>query len=97
MPRTKEEMQKHMGSSMVSEKTLEGLDLAKEQSWKSLGCTPSRREECTKCERSSIWISESMIEDIENTECMSESSSLEIEITTPLVTYFSLLASEEDE
>ena len=70
---------------MVSGKTLEGLDLAKQTSWKSLGCTPSRREACTKCERFGIWISESMIEDIENTECVSESS---IEIEAPLVTYF---------
>ena len=44
MPRTKEELQKHMGSSMVSGKTLKGLDLAKQTSWKSLGCAPSRRE-----------------------------------------------------
>ena len=48
----KEEMQKHMRSSMVSGKTLIGLDVAKQTSWKSLGCTPSMREVCTKCEGS---------------------------------------------
>ena len=63
-----------MGSSMVSGKTLEGLDLAKQASWKSLGCAPSRGEACTRCERYGIWISESMIEDIENTEFVSEST-----------------------
>ena len=52
MPRTKEELQKHMGSSMVSGKTLEGLDLDKQTSWKSLGYAPSRREACAKCE---VW------------------------------------------
>ena len=75
-----------MGSSMVSGKTLKGIDLDNKKSWKSLVCTPSRREACTKCERSGIWISKSMIEDIENTESVSESS---IAITAPLVTYFS--------
>ena len=74
---------KHLGSQGGS-KTLKGLDLAKQTSWKSLGCAPSRREECTKCERSSIWISESMIEDIENTECVRESSKMVME--APLVT-----------
>ena len=86
MPRTKEEMQKRMGSSMVSGKTLEGLDLAKKTSWKSLVCAPSRREACTKCERFGTWISKSTIEDIENTECMRKSS---IAVEYPLVTYFS--------
>ena len=90
MPRTKEELLKCMGSSMVSGKTLKEHDLAKQTSWKSLGCTPSMREVCTKCERSSIWISESMIEDIETTECVSESS---ITIEAPLVTYFSSMTS----
>ena len=90
MPRTKEELQKHMGSSMVSGKTLKRLDLAKQTSWKSLGCTPSRREACTKCDRSGIWILESMIEDIENIQCVSESS---IEIASLLVTSFSSTAS----
>ena len=90
MPRKKAELQKHMGSIMVSGKTLEGLDLAKQTSWMSLGCAPSRREACTRCERSGIWISESMIEDIENTECVSESS---IAIAAPLVTYFSSTTS----
>ena len=56
----------------------------------ALGCAPSRKEACTRCERSGIWISESMIEDIENTECVSESS---IEISAPLVTYFSSTTS----
>ena len=32
MPRTKEDMEKHMRSSMVSGKTLKGLDLAKQTS-----------------------------------------------------------------
>ena len=90
MPKTKEELQKHMGSSMVSGKTLNELDLAKKTSWKSLGCSPSRREACTKCERSGIWSSESMIEDIENNECVSESS---IAIAAPLVTSFSSTTS----
>ena len=79
-----------MGSSMVSGKTLEGLDLAKQASWKSLGYAPSRKEACTRCERSGIWILESMIEDIENTECVSESS---IAIAASLVTSFSLTTS----
>ena len=91
MPRTKEEIEKRMGSSMVSGKTLKELDLAKQTSWKSLGCTPLRREACKKCERSSIWISKSMIEDIENTECVRESPT--IEMVSPLVTYSSLLTS----
>ena len=90
MPRTKEELQKRMGSSMVSGKTLKELELAKLTSWKSLGCAPSRREACTKCERCGIWISESMIEYIENTKCVIESS---IEIAAPLVTYFSSIES----
>ena len=91
MPRTKEELQKHMGSSMVSGKTLEGLDLAKQTSWKALGCVASRREAWTKRERSRIWISESMIEDIENTKCVRESPTMEME--APLVTSSSFLAS----
>ena len=90
MPRTKEELLVHMGSSMVSGKTLKGLDLAKQASWKSLGYAPSRGEACTRCERSGIWISESMIEGIENTECVSESS---ISIAAPLVTSFSSTTS----
>ena len=79
-----------MGSTRVSGKTLKKLYLAKKTSWKSLGCTPSGREVCTSRERSSIWISKSMIEYIENTKCVRESS---IEIEAPLVTYYSLLAS----
>ena len=78
---------------MVSGKTLKGLDLDKKTSWNSLACAPSRREACTKCERSSIWISKSMIEDIENNECVSESS---IAIASPLVTSFSPKTSQED-
>ena len=91
MPRTKEELQKDMGPSMVSGKTLEGIDLAKQASWKSLGCAPSRREACTKCDRSGIWISESMIEDIENAKCARESLTMAME--TQLVTSSSLLES----
>ena len=79
---------------MVSGKTLKGLDLAKQTCWKSLGCAPSMREVCTKCERSGIWISKSMIEDIENIECVRESS---ISIASPLVTYFSSTKSLEGE
>ena len=75
---------------MVSGKIVKELDLANQTSWKSLGCAPSRREACTKCERSGIWISKSMIEDIENTECVSESS---IAIEAPLVTSFSSTTS----
>ena len=71
---------------MVSGMTQIGLDLAKKTSRKKLNCTPSRREVCTKCEGCGIWISESMIEYIENTECVSESS---ITIVAPLGTYFS--------
>ena len=51
MPRTKEEMLKHMRSSKVSGMPQIRLDLAKQTSWKSLGCAPSMREVCTKCER----------------------------------------------
>ena len=51
MPRTKEEAQKRMRSSMVSGKTQIGLDLAKQASRESLSCAPSMRELCTKCER----------------------------------------------
>ena len=57
MPRTKEELLKRMGSSMVSDMTLRGLDMAKKTSMKSLGFAPSRREVCTKCEGYVIWIS----------------------------------------
>ena len=72
MLRTKEELQNHMGSSMVSGKALIGLDIAKKASRKTLSCTPSRREVCTKCERPGVWISESKIEDIENTKFVRE-------------------------
>ena len=91
MPRTKEELQKCMRSSMLSGKTLKWLDSAKQTSWKSLDCAPSRREVCTRCEIYGIWISEYMIEDIENNECVNESSKMEME--APLVTYFSSLVS----
>ena len=52
MPRTKEDMPNHMRLSKVSGMTQIRLDLAKQTSWKSLGCAPSMRELCTKCERS---------------------------------------------
>ena len=52
MPRTNEDMLKHMRSSKVSGMTQIRLDLAKKTSWKSLGCTPSMREACTRCEGS---------------------------------------------
>ena len=68
MPRTKEEMQKHTISSMLSDMKLIGLDLAKQKSRKTLGCAPSMREVCTKCERSGRYISESKIGDIEKNE-----------------------------
>ena len=71
-PITKEEMQKCMRSSMVSDMTQIILDLAKQTSKNSLSCVPSRREACSRCEGSRIWISKSMIEDIENTECVNE-------------------------
>ena len=50
MPREREDMLKHMRSSKVSGMTQTRLDLAKQTSWKSLGCAPSMREVCTKCE-----------------------------------------------
>ena len=91
MPRTNEELNKCMGLSMVSGMTQIGLDLAKKSSRKTLSYTPSRREVCPRCERSRIWISESMIEDIENTECVIESPTMAME--DPLVTSSSLLSS----
>ena len=50
MPRTKEEMLKHLRSSKVSGMTHIRLDLAKQTSRKTLGCAPSMREVSTKCE-----------------------------------------------
>ena len=44
------------------------LDLAKKSSQKLVGCSPSMREVCTKCEGSGTQISESKIGDIENNE-----------------------------
>ena len=49
IPRTKEDMLKHMRSSKVSGMTQRRLDVAKKTSWKSLGCAPLRRETCTRC------------------------------------------------
>ena len=48
----KEETLKHMISSKVSGITQIRLHLAKQTSWKSLGCAPSMREVCTKYEGS---------------------------------------------
>ena len=50
MPRTREDMLKHMISSKVSGMTHIRLDLAKQSSRKTLGCAPSMREVCTRCE-----------------------------------------------
>ena len=86
-------MKKSIRSSMMSGKTHIRLDLAKKTSRKTLRCALSTSEVCTGCERSSIWISESIIEDIENTKCVSDSSKME----APLITYSSLIASKEDE
>ena len=52
MPITKEDMLKQIISSKVSGMTQRRLYLAKQTSWKSLGCAPSTREVCTKCEGS---------------------------------------------
>ena len=49
---TKEEILKHRRSSKVSDMTQIRIDLAKQTSWKSLGCAPSMREVCTRCEES---------------------------------------------
>ena len=52
MPRTKDDMLKHMRSIKVNCMPQIRLDLAKQTFWKSLGCAPSMREVCTKCEES---------------------------------------------
>ena len=52
MPITKEDMLKHMRSSKVRGMTQRRIDVAKQTSWKSLGCAPSMREVCKKCEES---------------------------------------------
>ena len=49
MPRTKEDMLKHMRSSKVSGMTQRRLDVAKQTSCKSLGCAPSMREVGKRC------------------------------------------------
>ena len=61
-------MLKHMRSSKVSGMTQIRLDLAKPTSWKSLGCAPSMREVCTRCEEYGTQISESKIGDLEKNE-----------------------------
>ena len=91
MPKRKEDLHNYMGLIMVSGMKQMGLDLAIKASMKSLSCGPSRREVCTKCEESGIWISESMIEDIENAKCLRESLTMAME--TQLVTSSSLLES----
>ena len=50
IPITKEDIFKHVISSMVSGMTLIRLDLAKQTSRKTLGCAPLMIEVCTKCE-----------------------------------------------
>ena len=47
----------------VSVMTQIRLDLAKQTSWKSLGCAPSMREACKRCKESGTQISESKIGD----------------------------------
>ena len=94
MPRIKEEIQKHMRSSMVSGMTHIRLDLDNKTSKKTLGYAPSMRELCTKCEGYGIEISKSKIENIESNECVSESSSIKIE--APFVTSFSSSISSRD-
>ena len=54
MTKIKEDMLKHMISIKVSGMTQIRLYVAKKTSWKSLGCAPSMREVCTKCEGSGI-------------------------------------------
>ena len=49
MPITKEDILKHMRSSKVSGMTQIRLDVAKQASYKSLGCAPSMREVCKRC------------------------------------------------
>ena len=83
-----------MGSSMFSDMTQIGLHIAKKTSWKTLSCVPSIREVCIRCERSGIWMLESMIEDIVHNECVSEST---MEMVASLVTYYTLIESREDE
>ena len=93
MPRTKEEMLKNMISGKESVITHIILYLAKKSSRKTIGCAPSMREICTKCERSGTWILQSKIEAIENNECVNGSSS--ISIAAPYVNYFSSIVSQK--
>ena len=57
-----------MRSIKVSGMTQIRLDVAKQTSWKSLGCAPSMREVCIRCEESGTYISESKIGYLENNE-----------------------------
>ena len=50
--KNKEGDEKSMRSSMLNGKILIGIDMAEQTSWKSLGCAPSMREVCKKCEGS---------------------------------------------
>ena len=55
-------------SSKVSGMTKIRLDLVKQTSWKLLGCAPSMREVCTRCEESGTYILESNIGYLEKNE-----------------------------
>ena len=52
MPRSKKDMLNLMRSSKLSGMTQIRLDVAKQTSWKSLGCAPSMREVRKRCEGS---------------------------------------------